>query len=1024
MSSTSVLEALLAQMNKSSSPTPKKIPALTHYSGGKSGSVAPYSGKSVVNPKTSKGSTHDGGILGGIKKVGENFASDVVHGAIGIPGGIVETVTHPIATGEAIAKDYKTRYGPLLGYLNGGGNITKFAKQAEAHPLSYALDASALLTGGGSLAAKIGQSAKIADDARLADAAASPEAARAIQHPALTKLYKATTGKTRMISADSKALEADKTVPVPISGNPVKAFRRNALLNLQESKLIPDKTPFLGIAPRANRLGKLEQMSRAGVVRAPGRAIEAHVAQMQKKYTPAEYVAAASAADHIASGATSFEDHAAVIKSHLMDNKDAIMKSHDLDAQGFNALVKHRTEALSSDTSEGREAQALTTATQRTMQQRAMARDGLKIPAAKLKGKADDPNIESPLVKDTIKLHDLMSQAADDSQNQLVKAGLLSKDEASQRAVLHYVITKSLTGGLKDESPAAVNKLFDEAGLPRPIYNPDRVNAGQVTKLSSLNKTDTGELYKSGARSVDPLHMAFAHSIASQASDLENTHEILRGLATRIEPGKTLPHGYVWLNDTLKGPATKVFNESEHGGPLTTEEFNKALFHEGAPTESRLAIPSRVKGEFAGTHQAINAGRSPLVSTAVNGWRRLVLTRPGFLTTNMGSNQLMFHAFHGVAPRALAGAKREEEALDEFHHAEMKSFGDEAVGERPKTLTKTRKVKDSLFRLVGAHEHWMRRMSAYETIRKLPQFKTEMRALKGGAYDATAHGDRSMFHEALRRTYAKSPHLRGLVSKQMDDVLGNYRYFTALERNLKTLSPFYSWQRHSTRTFARFLEDRPATAALAMQVGMQGDKRYKKDFGADMPQFAENYVKGHSLGWVMQQLGMKGNTIDLTNLNPFDTAISAGRAAQELTNGGYSGAGTKYGNLTALLGPLAVGPLEAYTGKSALTGAPITPGVSGQNSSSAQGMLERVLTALPQFTAAHEAITGANAQKKMLPATRSASLSDLFGVNVRDPNIKDMKTMAKRQKTLLAAEQHDAGRPQPKKKKKVPLLTP
>ncbi len=143
-------------------------------------------------------------------------------------------------------------YGPLAGYLNGGGDLGKFQHNVYEHPLGPLLDVSALFTGGASIAAKGGELAN------LARAAETPTMA---ERAALTA-DRATGGR---LGAYKAGLEKPRIITSPIE-EPVHG----------EGPLTPGAYPALHPRYRVTQLAKGASPAMRLVQRLVDRFGEAH----------------------------------------------------------------------------------------------------------------------------------------------------------------------------------------------------------------------------------------------------------------------------------------------------------------------------------------------------------------------------------------------------------------------------------------------------------------------------------------------------------------------------------------------------------------------------------------------------------------------------------------------------------------------------------------------------------------------------------------------------------------------------
>lgn len=1063
----SVLAAIEAEQKKR-----YKRPAgsQTLETGFANGAPSSYShGNPSVQPKTSKQSHHSNNPL----SILGNLAGDIKDTALGMPGGIVQTIEHPIDTAEAVGKDYKRRYGPLFGYLNGGGDIGKFAGEIADHPLAPLLDAASVATLGGGLAAKVGQSGMVGravEGAHVAEAAKgvaqltkktaplrkqvsivktraaktvvdrdmaearvndlkAPIESRASSAKALTKHEKALedhhahieklhaqihghetahalashqlTGTTRFLEKLRKSTAPRnikiggskhglKEISVAQSGNPVKRLRQNLGLAAQESRLLPDRTPLVGLQQRAKKAANLEHQSEMARVRTAQRDMVAAVNHMEKvagkNQTLHNHMAAATQA--IIDGVAP-KDYARTVKDTRADPNEiqsTIAKGGTQDEHHAftQEIIKPHMAAQTTELYRG---------VKQAFQQEAL-KAGRHIDSIHTQVKFDQKLIDSPEVQAIVRVQKAHEVAAESAMQQLVRSGKLTKDEASKQAVLHLNISRAIRGKA-EWTPEQAAAHFEKAGLPAPAYNPDTLTIGDAGKRGAL-KESQGILYSRGTRSMSPRNIIARHEMASKITDLRHAHLMMLSVATKVKEGQPLPKDHVWVSDTLQPTVAdklKTHAAQFADGVPMKDDYYHLLESERRPM-SGLAISKSMQHDIVGGRKAMSEGRSQALTKAMTAWKYATLaTRPGFLVTNVLSNSFMtvLKSSWNFPAMTRTRAALASGVFKEHHFSEGTTFGSSEAAMRGKgAITKSlSKAANALYTATGWHEHQMRQLLMYDTARRLPQVKAEMRRLKGGKYDPSANSGKTLFHAAYSAAVAKNPAIRGLVTRNMDDALGNYRYYTAQEKMLKNLSPFYSWERHSVRNMIRMYEDNPATMAILSEIGMQGDKRFKRDFGNNMPAFVRSYIEDQYIKTVAEHLGMGSevNMYDFNSVNPYTTALTVG----ELMGGGKSARDSAL----AMLGPAVTGPLEEITGKNTLTGA---PAVKTHSSNPFLSIAERVAKETPPFTIGELLTTDKGSKKKLLPENKAQTAYRTMGLyfkNLDKQRASDMNTTAK-----------------------------
>jgi len=152
-----------------------------------------------------------------------------------------------------------------------------------------------------------------------------------------------------------------------------------------------------------------------------------------------------------------------------------------------------------------------------------------------------------------------------------------------------------------------------------------------------------------------------------------------------------------------------------------------------------------------------------------------------------------------------------------------------------------------------------------------------------------------------------------------DMVSGNYRDFTAFERNMRNfLIPFYAWTRHSALFTKRMVQERPLTANALAWVGNYGYEKTLETGGLPewlletlpMPQFLENILDLNPL---------MDNRVSVGGVMPFGTFGQSVAAAGNLAFGHKFGSSDVFD----FASPFGQQLVEQQTGRSLLTGAPI-----------------------------------------------------------------------------------------------------
>ena len=303
-------------------------------------------------------------------------------------------------------------------------------------------------------------------------------------------------------------------------------------------------------------------------------------------------------------------------------------------------------------------------------------------------------------------------------------------------------------------------------------------------------------------------------------------------------------------------------------------------------------------------------------------WRALVLgTRPAFLVNNLIGNSLMYAAHRGgtgalrdvlMAMRESHGDKFVRAALDDSSVSPAlrqdlysEFFGEQGHGTMGRTQSPS--TGDAVLRAgtavgrgfqeaTGAipratsylAEESLRKGAIRNLIRNSPDFRR--------VYQSMPHDTRS-FQTAARKLLEGEggPEYRRMISRQVDEVLGNYRKLNHTEQNvLRNLAPFYSWYKAIATTSFHLLADSPVRAHALFSLGQIGQQWLTDTFG-------ENALPSYLLGAIPLGKGARGTNRVLAtqSLNPWATL-------DQLRRGGTD-------DVTSLgLNPFLQGAFDAY----------------------------------------------------------------------------------------------------------------
>lgn len=601
-----------------------------------------------------------------------------------------------------------------------------------------------------------------------------------------------------------------------------------------------------------------------------------------------------------------------------------------------------------------------------------------------------------------------------------------------------------------------------KTGYAEPVYFPDKMAldspessvrdfkySGGSKATTIRNHQNLGTLYMSGVLNHDPLILAkqaMASVMTAHAADIAET---LRQHAT-VYHGQGVPKGYValtkmsvarpYMNEYLQQFRKEMMHHlaTESDGEGMTRQFldNHVTDKPGIDDAGhKLIIPKKVIDALAPEYQKSSVFAQAFFKKPASIWKHMVLAgRPlPFIVNNVVGNSMMYALRHAgpAGIHALVGAKNEERTLEEVFASRHLNFGQAHAIKRP---TRLGKVINSAYHAVGWHEHLVRRASMIAEAKSMPIIRAELKKLKN--YDPEAHEGRSQLHQAILNAEERKPGVVNQIGERIDDVAGDYRHFSKGEEAVRNFMPFYAWTRHAARSYYRLLTDKPLTAALMTRIGQQGSKDEKTMMG-DLPAYMNQYIPSH----VLRALGYgskgRASVINAKVLNPEATVADTLRGITALVSGKPGDAPS---DLTSNLSPFITAPIEATTGTSLLTGAPIA-----KNFASGHGALGGAVgnvavnlpipklleTLLPAGTPGsaqrdpndiHNLFTPTGRPKKQHQDTLSKDwqtsvLNTLLGAPVKKVDVKAAQTQEKSAKTKArnASGFHVAA---PRKKKK------
>lgn len=412
-----------------------------------------------------------------------------------------------------------------------------------------------------------------------------------------------------------------------------------------------------------------------------------------------------------------------------------------------------------------------------------------------------------------------------------------------------------------------------------------------------------------------------------------------------------------WLNDNIVSPNAEVKSRWEKEG-----------------SEVRQISPGDYKqlfGQFKGTNMLVKN----LIDRPTNFWRALTLNyRPAWLVNNLVGQTLLYALNHSGPGGAAAYARSVHDTLtksDRYFPEDLqygffqseRSFtaGPRSVRTAGNLLVqKEAAMRDALNRLNATLSDNIPRRAAWYAVaqkekgwldkidgtnRTLDQFLEE---LKAAAENPAASPRLAQLHEEM-------------VQQVLDELIdfGNLSHF---ERSvIRRILPFYSWIKGIMLATARLGFHHPLKSAVLAQLGKRGAALNMAAFGAGSSIIPGDYPLGPEKNGEIRTLGTSG-------LNPWATV---GQTVKGLGSIGGMASGNA-DNPLFQMNPVAQGLVAALTKRDPFTGNALTGG-------QLQILLTQLLQAPAPVSAAWHAThlpTGAAAQKKM---TKPSAMDMLFG---------------------------------------------
>ena len=521
--------------------------------------------------------------------------------------------------------------------------------------------------------------------------------------------------------------------------------------------------------------------------------------------------------------------------------------------------------------------------------------------------------------------------------------------EAAQAAVDHLAGNTAQTGAVRlvdqpGRDVATLARELHEQGREQPFHVPDSPGVkGVRSRFSSkpsgwaapASGVKQSRLVLASEGRINPYENALGRDFAHYRNQVQAQmlHDELVKHAALVPHGEPIPHGWAELK-LNRGQASAPYTQRVAAGfehELSSHSILDRLRKTGQVAdlpsehagEGRLVVPQQVQRLLEDeSHSHLSRAMQLRQTALLAPWKALVLgLRPAFFgNITLGNSILgmlqmapgrfgieawLNHVLPGF--EHVAGSKLTEATMkDVFPEQVTGTFGESlqhGYTGSSRVLRAASKASAGVMPATIRYENLLRRAMAEGWARSTPEIQ-KLLSRNGGDINA-----------ALRQIAESHPHTVDAISRRVDNALGNYRTYNRLERAIKSVVPFYGWNRHVTSSLARLASERPQVLDALLNVGDEGKARADRIIAA-LPAYLNEAIPAHLPGVLGGQRHAL-TVIDPRAWNPFSTISDEGR----LLASPFSHAGAA--SDTFPLAPDLQAAIEQMTGKSLLTGASI-----------------------------------------------------------------------------------------------------
>ena len=426
--------------------------------------------------------------------------------------------------------------------------------------------------------------------------------------------------------------------------------------------------------------------------------------------------------------------------------------------------------------------------------------------------------------------------------------------------------------------------------------------------------------------------------IAKAVMDNGRHSFVTHAFRVSAEDARVLKNGLTFVADrpTSMGAVHTVedFNREieNFGNKNTTSDIQKAL--RDPKTGDYLVVQKRLVSDWTDEARRSSTFLTKLYKYPTATWKYLILaTRPAYFVNNAVGNTFMTMATLGPVGFARG-------LVDAFRQVHGERAAVRSLEGASKALRKELPIDFQSELLTGIHEGFaheaMSHFKLHEKIKGHPRTALVVKHAEQGFYPVTHQvADlflrRVMINSLMRRDLRVreltasgmkfdraarqvllDPAMRDKVHEMVNHALGDYHHFNKVEKQLRQLVPFYSWDRAIMRHGIHLTLDQTPKAGVGVAVGQSGTKETERLLG-QIPSFLKGalVLPGHGKAGRVKVLSTLG-------LNPYATIPDITDTA-----GALAGVGSEKPSeaLASQLNPIITSLIEQTTGQSLLSGA-------------------------------------------------------------------------------------------------------